>query len=220
MKVTLIFAFLLIIMVNPSEGTDFMSLANGISIQSVNAVRISESPDLLKMILTLSNGNRQGIKIKDGRFQVIINPGNEVPMKLPENEEAPPYLPYLKDMISNLGGDDHIFPDTRVNLGETNPIDNFEIEGCLGFDKKGKCEKPGRWPVQADIPLPRSLVKRKEVIYKLINYLGLPGANKTVFLIGDARVGVKEEGKWAYQRLKLELYHKPKIQSESLFVGW
>ncbi len=219
MKTTLFFAFFTFFLstVSPSDATDFMSLANGISIKSVNVVRISESPDVLKVILTFNNENKQKIRIREGRFQVIINPKNEPPMELSENEKS---LSCLKDMISNLGGGSHIFPDSKLNLGKTNPINNFEIEGCIKFDEDGRCEKPGQRPVQTDIPLPRSLMEKEQIIYKLINYLGLPAANKAVSLLGDVRVEVKEEGKWIYQKLKLELYYKPKVQSESLFVGW
>ncbi|GEM_PF-6908475 len=66
---------------------------------------------------------------RSSRFQAIINQGNEATSELPENDEDPPCSPYLKDMISDLGG--HIFPDTRVNLGETNPVDNFEMRNHL-----------------------------------------------------------------------------------------
>ncbi len=197
-----------LIVVNPSTGNDLMSLPDGISIKAVKAIRISESPDILKVVLTLSNKNKQSVRIENGRFRVIINP-----------EDKPMKFLVLKDTISDLGGSDHILPDSKLELGETNPV-NFEIKGSM-FDSQCKCEKPGETSVQAVIPLSGSQGERKRTICKLINYLGLPGANKEIALIGNARVGIKEKDEWAYQNLKFELLcYKPKVQSESLFVGW
>lgn len=115
-----------------------------------------------------------------------------------------------------------MLPTSRLELGETIPKGDFLIHGCVEFNERGgKCREPGQGLMQADIRLTGSLMQRKIVIYKLINYLGLPGANKDIALVGNADVGLSIKDKWDYSALKFEwLIYKPKVKSEHLFTGW
>ncbi len=53
-----------------------MTLSENVSIKSVIALRVTESPPVLKIILALKNESDQKISVKNAQFEVIINPEN------------------------------------------------------------------------------------------------------------------------------------------------
>ncbi len=213
MKKTLILASVYLFFLTgviPSRHAGIMTLSDSISIKSVNLLCITKSPYVLKVALTLENESDQNISVRNGQFYVIINP---------ENEHSRPIPKSLKKMIANMGDDDQIFPNTKLELGKTNPV-SFDLEGCK-LNDEGHCVKPGQACVKVEIALPGYVGERDYIIYKLLNYIGFPGSRKQICLIGDVEAGVKGKEGEKYTKIKLELYYKPpKIQSEVLFFGW
>lgn len=197
-----------------SFGSDVMMLSDSISVKSVNALRVTASPCMLTVILTLENENSKKISVRNGRLYVILNPENTPCSLISENPSS------LKKMLANLDDDDSILPDTKLNLGKTEPI-NFEIEGCAESDSEGRCQKPGQADVRIDIRLPDYAEEKNHIICKLLNYIGFPGSRKEISLSGSVEAGVAGKEGTNYGKVNLELYYKPpKIQSEVLFFGW
>ncbi len=123
-------------------------------------------------------------------------------------------------MVSELGGNSDILPDSKLELGKTDPV-SFDLEACKSFDSKCNCINPGEADMEVNISLPDYDRDRNLIIYKLLNYIGLPGSRKEICLIGNVEGGLQgKEGK-KYGKINVELYYKPpRIQSEVLFFGW
>lgn len=196
---------------------NFMRLADNISIRSIDAIRILESTNSIEISLTLINDDDKGIKVESGRFHVIINPEERPPIPIGSLGEE---TDGTADNVDIDHPDMGILPYTSLDLGTTEPID-FKIPGCLKTGAGG-CRKPGEASVRAVIPLPRLRNMRDHVIFKLINYLGLPGSRKKTALIGQVRAGIEKNDGWSFfpVDIRFELYYAPKVQSEALFVGW
>jgi len=214
MKNVLIILLFFFMMISISTGADIMTLSENVSIKSVIALRVIEAPPVLKIILTLRNESDQKISVKNAQFEVIINPENSSPMLLPDEPDS------LKKMVSELGGKSDILPDSKLELGKTDPV-SFDLEPCNSFDSKGNCISPGEADMEVNISLPDYDKERNLIIYKLLNYIGLPGSRKEICLIGNIEAALQgKEGK-KYGRFNMELYYKPpRIQSEVLFFGW
>ncbi|OQX27167.1 MAG: hypothetical protein BWK80_06645 [Desulfobacteraceae bacterium IS3] len=200
--------------VSLSFSSDITTLSDCISVKSVNALRVTASPWLLTVILTLENENKEMIGVRNGRLDMVINPENTPCGVFSEKTSS------SKKMLANLGSDDSILPDTKLNLGKTEPI-SFEIEGCAEFDSKGRCKKPGQASVKIAIRLPAYAEEKNYIICKLFNYIGFPGSRKEISLRGSVEAGLLRKEGTNYGKVNLELYYKPpKIQSEVLFFGW
>lgn len=194
-----------------TDASGMMTLSENISIKSVSALRLLNSPDMLKIILTLQNESDQKISVRNGRFHVIINPESVRSRQLPAS---------MKEMLANLGGNDSVLPDTKLDLGKTNPV-SFEIRACGEFGENRECMRPAQTAVSVEIPLPSYSAEKDHIILKLLNYMGFPGSRKEIALLGNVEVGTKGEDGERRGKLKLELYYAPpKIQSEVLFFGW
>ncbi len=197
-----------------SRSSDITTVSDSISVKSVNALRVTASPWMLTVILTLENENSKKISVRNGQFYVILNPESTPCSLISENTLS------LKKMLANLGGDDSILPDTKLDMGKTEPI-SFEIDGCAEFDSESRCKKPGQASVKIDIPLPAYAEEKNHIICKLLNYIGFPGSRKEISLSGNVEAGVVGKEGTNYGKINLELYYKsPKIQSEVLFFGW
>ncbi len=197
-----------------SYSRDLTILSESISVKAVNALRVTASPWVLTVILTLENDNSRKISVRNGQFDVILNPENTPCAVISEKTSS------VKKMLANLGSDDSILPDTSLKLGKTEPF-GFEIEGCADFEVEGRCRKPGQASVKIDIRLPAYAEEKDHIICKLLNYIGFPGSRKEISLTGSVEAGVVGKEGTNYGKVNLELYYKPpKIQSEVLFFGW
>ncbi len=129
------------------------------SVKSVHGLRISESPDTLKILLTLRNENRQTLRIMKGRFRVLINPENRPSRRICENGSS------VEKMLDDLGGGKEILPDTGLDLGETDPIEDSEISACADSTRAaGNAKGPGR-PLSGRISPCRVSQAKKTVSY-------------------------------------------------------
>jgi len=197
-----------------SRSSDIMTISDSISVKSVNALRVTASPWMLTVILTLENENIKKISVRNAQLDMILNPENRHCSLISEKTSS------LKKMLANSGGDDSILPDTSLKLGKTEPF-GFEIEGCADFEVEGRCRKPGQASVKIDIRLPAYSEEKNYIICKLLNYIGFPGSRKEISLSGSVEAGVIGKEGTNYGKVNLELYYNPpKIQSEVLFFGW
>lgn len=207
----LFLTILLSVCVRASDASDMTTLPESISIKSVNALRLLTSPDALRIILTLQNEGDYEISVQNGRFHVIINPESVPSGQIPA---------FQKEMLANLGGDDRVLPDTKLELGKTKPL-SFKIRPCADFGEDGECRHPGQTAVSVEIPLPSHSAERAHIICKLLNYMGFPGSRKEIALLGNVDVDIRGKTGGKRRKLRLELYYAPpKIQSEVLFFGW
>ena len=207
-KLTVFFIFCVLLNIGlaaPSSGLDITAVSDLLYIESIDAIRIINEPKpALRIIAKFKNSSERTIRIKNGYFEVFINPKMSKP---------------VKDITKQLGGEDELQPIKVLNLGFAkmgagkteysyfiSELDFFEINA--GEAKSGILE----------IMLPMDEPKRNIKIHRLINYIGLPGSFESISLIGKVTVGFGGKRGWAYQDLSLlELYYEPKLQNQVLF---
>lgn len=157
-------------------------------------------PPILKVKLSIENMSDTDIRIKNGLFNVIMNPENR---DYTDNKGALPRID--RDLI----GDDKDYLNRQFTLGDMT-IGNGESQNQQSSiaTKVNYLEIPSNGIITkiVEINLPKKMEKRLKVVYLLLNYAGFLKACKDISIVGNATVGIKGENGWVFEnKMGLEI---------------
>ncbi len=188
-----------------SMALDITSVSDNLYIESIDAIRIITTPKpTLRIVATFKNSTEKEIRIKNGYFNLFINPRKNV---------------NSGEVINHLGGEHEVQPTKILALGQAKmgtgkKINSYFVSELDYFEISAGQTKPGI----LEIILPMDEPERNLLVNILINYIGLPGSFESISMVGKVTVGFGGKRGWAYQDLSLlELNYIPSMQKQVLF---
>lgn len=186
--------------------SDVVSEQIPITVKAFDAFHIEGKlePSVIKVRLILKNKGERGLRIRNGRFKVVMNPNNA------------PYKGQISDMSSLMDADmigtDKDYLDKQLYIGQTKiAVGKSSPSGNIATDIEYiEIASNSEITKIFEIELSSDMEDRIKTLYLLMNYVGFPKANRDISMTGEADVGRFGENGWTYKNnLYLNLICSP-----------
>jgi len=190
-----IILFYLLFLTSSVTGNDSLykkdTADDSLYIKSLDAFHFENrlNPPVLRLQLTFYNRTNRKLRIKDGDFEIFINPNN---MGYKGFEDSP--TDSLGQMDRELFGGDLEMMNRltrKLSIGKTKiAVGNAPASNCTATNIQYiEILSHSAATKIIEVNLPKSLEERIQTIYLMMNYLGLPKSSKIFLLDGKATLG-------------------------------